>query len=291
MTHTTAHGNARFLTHWARPGIEPPFSRILVGFITTEPQQDLPVLVISYLSSSPVLISLAVQLSLGLLSYLVLVLASSIALPQPVQLTWSCPVRCILLQSSVLGSSHTQLTFLPGSGPSPSLTLDALLDPRSCLSLVGRIWEESDWDKWTQVKKRKMERFRESMIGAAQGRHWVPVRIWEASGWWGDFQSTTGCQVEWFYPLTFIFINHGKSPGTLPVSHCVTSGRQNPIKILFFFSFFFCFFPFLAAPWHMEFPGLGSDLSLSCNLCHSGSDIGSFTPLFRAGDRTCILVL
>ena len=33
MTHTTAHGNVRYLTHWARPGIKPAFSWILVGFV------------------------------------------------------------------------------------------------------------------------------------------------------------------------------------------------------------------------------------------------------------------
>ena len=41
-TYTTAHGNARSLTHRARPGIEPEFLWTLVGFITAEPQQELP---------------------------------------------------------------------------------------------------------------------------------------------------------------------------------------------------------------------------------------------------------
>ena len=36
--YTTAHGNARFLTHWGRPGMEPLSSWIIVGFVTTEPQ-------------------------------------------------------------------------------------------------------------------------------------------------------------------------------------------------------------------------------------------------------------
>ena len=40
-TYTTAHGKARSLTHWARPGIEPASSWILVGFITTEPWWEL----------------------------------------------------------------------------------------------------------------------------------------------------------------------------------------------------------------------------------------------------------
>ena len=32
-THTTAHGNAGSLTHWARPGIKPLTSWFLVGFV------------------------------------------------------------------------------------------------------------------------------------------------------------------------------------------------------------------------------------------------------------------
>ena len=31
-TYTTAHGNAGFLTHWARPGMEPTSSRMLIRF-------------------------------------------------------------------------------------------------------------------------------------------------------------------------------------------------------------------------------------------------------------------
>ena len=41
-THTTNHSNARSLTHWTRPGIEPASSRILVGFLSTEPRWELP---------------------------------------------------------------------------------------------------------------------------------------------------------------------------------------------------------------------------------------------------------
>ena len=36
-----AHGNTGSLTHWARPGINPQSSRILVGFVTAEPWQEL----------------------------------------------------------------------------------------------------------------------------------------------------------------------------------------------------------------------------------------------------------
>ena len=42
VTYTTAHGNIRSLTHWARPGIKPTSSWILVRFISAEPPQGLP---------------------------------------------------------------------------------------------------------------------------------------------------------------------------------------------------------------------------------------------------------
>ena len=40
-TYTRAHGNARSLTYWARPGIEPASSWILSRFLTTEPWWEL----------------------------------------------------------------------------------------------------------------------------------------------------------------------------------------------------------------------------------------------------------
>ena len=43
-TYTTVHDDAGSLTRWARPGVRPAFSWILVGFITTKPQWELPVL-------------------------------------------------------------------------------------------------------------------------------------------------------------------------------------------------------------------------------------------------------
>ena len=42
LAYTTAHGNARSLTHWMRPGIELMTSWILVRFVTAEPQWKLP---------------------------------------------------------------------------------------------------------------------------------------------------------------------------------------------------------------------------------------------------------
>ena len=50
VTCTTAHGNARSLTHWARPGIEPTSSWILVGFISTELWWEFIYSVFCYLS-------------------------------------------------------------------------------------------------------------------------------------------------------------------------------------------------------------------------------------------------
>ena len=42
-THTTAHGNTRSLTHWARPGIEPITSWFRVGFVSAVPWWELQV--------------------------------------------------------------------------------------------------------------------------------------------------------------------------------------------------------------------------------------------------------
>ena len=39
--YTTAHGNARYLTHWARPGIESATSWFLVGFVSSAPWRKL----------------------------------------------------------------------------------------------------------------------------------------------------------------------------------------------------------------------------------------------------------
>ena len=42
VTYTTLHGDARSLTHWARPGIQPVTSWLLVGFVSAVPGQELP---------------------------------------------------------------------------------------------------------------------------------------------------------------------------------------------------------------------------------------------------------
>ena len=41
-SYAAAHGNGRYLTLWKSPGIEPTSLWILVGFITAEPQWELP---------------------------------------------------------------------------------------------------------------------------------------------------------------------------------------------------------------------------------------------------------
>ena len=42
VTYTTAHSTAGSLTHWVRPGIKPASSWILIGFVSAEPQRELP---------------------------------------------------------------------------------------------------------------------------------------------------------------------------------------------------------------------------------------------------------
>ena len=41
--------------------------------------------------------------------------------------------------------------------------------------------------------------------------------------------------------------------------------------------------PFLAGPWHVEFPGQGSDPSCTCSLCSGCSNARSFTHWARPG--------
>ena len=48
-------------------------------------------------------------------------------------------------------------------------------------------------------------------------------------------------------------------------------------------SFIYLFIYFISSPRHMEFPGQGSDLSHTCNLCQSCGKPGSLTPCSRLG--------
>ena len=47
-TYTTAHGNARSLPHWVRPGMEPTSSWILVRLVSAAPQWELLVLLLKF---------------------------------------------------------------------------------------------------------------------------------------------------------------------------------------------------------------------------------------------------
>ena len=49
MTYTIAHGNARSLTHWVRPGIQSASSWMLVKFVSSEPWWELPVWILKHL--------------------------------------------------------------------------------------------------------------------------------------------------------------------------------------------------------------------------------------------------
>ena len=53
VTFTSAHGKAGCLTHWARPGIEPASSKILVRFVSVEPQWELLPLLLSPIFCHP----------------------------------------------------------------------------------------------------------------------------------------------------------------------------------------------------------------------------------------------
>ena len=60
-----------------------------------------------------------------------------------------------------------------------------------------------------------------------------------------------------------------------------------PVNVVCFFVLFFGG----GASWPMEFPGQGSDLSCSFDLCYSCSNGRSFNLLCWARDLTCILAL
>ena len=57
-------------------------------------------------------------------------------------------------------------------------------------------------------------------------------------------------------------------------SLCLASLAQRFVREIYLFTYFSFF---LAAPWHMEFLGQGSDLSCSCDLDHSCSNARSLT--------------
>ena len=54
MTYTTAPGNAGSLTHRVKPGMEPAFSWILVGFVTSKPRLELLEALLNFLEDLPI---------------------------------------------------------------------------------------------------------------------------------------------------------------------------------------------------------------------------------------------
>ena len=68
VTYITAHGNAGSLTHWARPGIEPAFSWILIAFVNHWATMGTPWIPISMYRpfGSHVKLSLTLSLFLGI---------------------------------------------------------------------------------------------------------------------------------------------------------------------------------------------------------------------------------
>ena len=85
----------------------------------------------------------------------------------------------------------------------------------------------------------------------------------------------------------------GSSQGRRKAQSCCLEQESGPVhddlstKIISLLFFFFP--PFLAALWHMEFLGQGSDPSQSCDLHHSYSTPDPLTHCAGLGNRTCVL--
>ena len=142
-TDMTAHGNAESLTHWTRPGIEPLSSRILVRFVTAEPQRELQLLVFLSHSPSP--------------SFLL----PREHFPQRVTPTSPCPGSCFYKKDSGPGGLGGCTTVKVGcclgprgTGPTPTLCCGYSSPPRPpgsgllpqlsvCARLHARSWPSS----------------------------------------------------------------------------------------------------------------------------------------------------
>ena len=82
-TYTTAHSNARSLTHWARPGIEPATWWFLVGFVNHWAMTGTPGLCVPFhWFQGPSLCYYHTDLITAALSYMCFYDASSSAVPQ-----------------------------------------------------------------------------------------------------------------------------------------------------------------------------------------------------------------
>ena len=65
VTYTTVHVNTRSLTQWAGPGIEPVSSWLLVRFVSPEPQQELPEVIIFSLISQTTMLPIGLSFRKG----------------------------------------------------------------------------------------------------------------------------------------------------------------------------------------------------------------------------------
>ena len=138
VTYTTAHGNATSLTYWVRPGIEPASSWILVGLITSEPQQELPLFKLRIKSMFP---SWSTRPSIPWLQPSSLASVLSFFLHSFLPATSCSLAFCLVLVSRALiccssgpADARTASSFLPWW---PRLVcLSSLASPTPCLPLL-----------------------------------------------------------------------------------------------------------------------------------------------------------
>ena len=150
-TYITAHDNARSLTHWARPWIEPVSSWILVRFISTEVRQQLQVYVTfalplsSFLQSLPRSATSANSRVLGfskLFLNQVQVTSRLIYFFYCVSHGWWFHSFC----TSLLSFSQTQLAL----GPPPYWAQLSKI-PQVSFHSAGRQYSGSEYRMWSQT--------------------------------------------------------------------------------------------------------------------------------------------
>ena len=157
VTYIAAHSNAGYLTHGGRPGISPMSLWILVGFITAEPQWELP----SYLQGNNQ------NISKQLLVY------------APLSISWKTNTPCVfyaqipkLVQAVELCSDRrTQARF-------------ELLDLRICGCLVAPTPREEMRD-WVFLRRPPTMAFT------------TPRPLWGAHSWMGRSSSSDLILAQW----------------------------------------------------------------------------------------------
>ena len=153
-SYTTAHDNTRSLTHWWRPGIEPTSSWILVGFVTTEPWQE--ILRASFLmnrlwrnwwSVTFEIISWIISLALGKVADMPL---RTVRQPCGEAMCWGSEASCQQLSGALVPSWRQILC--PRVSPQVSVILPDLLSPPP-----GYPWTRTIWQKNKQTNKKTNE--------------------------------------------------------------------------------------------------------------------------------------